>query len=125
MDSPHVHKMWDEHELSKLSGTTNPFPLLCDSCANLGKQYGVFNEDRGGNIRGSFIIDPEGIVQNIEIVAAPVGRNFDETLRLITAHQFVAENNGTKAAPCSWTPGKMHLEPSPDKVGKVWESLKK
>ncbi len=122
MDSVNVHKMWDDYELSKVSGTINPYPLLCDACGDIGKQYGVFNKARGGNIRGSFIIDPDGILQSMEIVAAPVGRNFDETLRLLTAHQFVASNKG-KSAPCSWSPGKKHLEASPGLVGKVWETL--
>ncbi len=123
MDSVFVHKMWDEQELSKASGKPLPFPLLSDPCGNIGKQFGVFDEDINLNLRGSFIIDPCGNVQSMEVLAAPVGRDFEESLRQIAAHQFVSQNDG-KAAPCSWTPGKAHLEPGPDLVGKVWEKWK-
>ncbi len=123
MDSVFVHKMWDEKELSKVRGSSNPFPLLSDPCGNIGKLYGVFNGENNINLRGSFIINPDGIVQSMEILAAPIGRDFNEALRQIAAHQFVAQNQG-KAAPCAWTPGKTHLEPSPQLVGKVWEAWK-
>ncbi len=123
MDSVFVHKMWDEQEISKASGAKLPFPLLSDPCGDIGKLFGVFNSERSINLRGSFIIDPAGIVQSMEVLAAPVGRDFDEALRQIAAHQFVNQNQG-KSAPCSWVPGKAHLEPGPDLVGKVWEVWK-
>ncbi len=123
MDSIFVHKMWDEKELSKISGKTNPFPLLSDPCGEIGKLYGVFNEELNINLRGSFIISPDGIVQSMEVIAAPVGRDFNEALRQITAHQFV-KNNANKAAPCGWNQGKQVLEPAPQLVGKVWEVWK-
>ncbi len=120
MDTVFVHKMWDEQEIVKVVGKKTPFPLLNDNCACMGKQYGVFNEDIGLNLRGSFIINPEGIVKSMEIVDAPVGRQFDETLRQIEAFQFVAQNQGC-AAPTAWKPGKTHLEPGAGLVGKVNE----
>ncbi len=123
MDSVFVHKMWDEQELSKSSGAKLPFPLLSDPCGDIGKLYGVFTEEGNINLRGSFIIDPEGIVQSMEVVSAPVGRDFDEAIRKLAAHKFVSENQG-KAAPCSWTPGKAVLEPKPELVGKVVDSWK-
>ncbi len=123
MDTVFVHKMWDEQEISKINGAKTPYPLLNDNCACVGKQYGVFCEDIGMNLRGSFIIDPKGIVQSVEIVAAPVGRNFDEALRQIEAHQFIQCNEGC-AVPTAWEAGKDHLTPGPELVGKIHESWK-
>ncbi len=116
--------MWDENELAKLSNAPNPFPLLADPCAHIGKLFGVFNEDAQINLRGSFVIDPDGIVQSMEILAAPVGRDFDETLRQIAAHQLVCETKGSQVAPTGWSKGKAVLEPGPQLVGKVWENWK-
>ncbi len=73
------------------------------------------------DLRGRFIINPEGIVKIMEIVDAPVGRQFDETIRQIEAHQFVAAHN-TCAMPTAWTPGKATIEPSAELVGKINES---
>ncbi len=121
MDSVFVHKMWDEQEISKLIGEKIPFPLLSDSCAQLGKLYGVFSESASKNLRGSFIIDPSGVVQSMEIVASPVGRDFDEAIRQLEAHQLVKASQGCQVAPTAWKPGAPVLEPSPEIVGKVGE----
>ncbi len=124
MDTVFVHKMWDEQEILKTVGKLSPYPLLTDNCACIGKQYDVFDEDEGINLRGSFIIDPEGIVQNAEVLAAPVGRNFDEALRQIQALQLVRESNGCQVAPAAWTPGKTTLNPGAELVGKVHAAWK-
>ncbi len=121
MDSVFVHKMWDEQEISKLIGEKTPFPLLSDPCAHIGKLYGVFSEDDAINLRGSFIINPNGVVQSMEVLAAPVGREFDETIRQIEAHQLVCKTKGCQVAPTAWKPGAPVLEPSPEIVGKVGE----
>ncbi len=122
MDSVFVHKMWDEQEISKMIGEKTPFPLLSDACGHIGKAYGVFSENDSINLRGSFIIDPNGLVQSMEIVNAPVGRDFDEALRQIEAHQLVCSTKGCQVAPTAWKPGSQVLEPGPDLVGKVWET---
>ncbi len=121
MDTVFVHKMWDEQEIVKIVGKKTPFPLINDNCACIGKQYGVFSDDIGMNLRGSFIIDPAGIVKSMEVVDAPVGRQFEETLRQIEAHQFVCSNQGC-AMPTAWKPGKAHLKPGSELVGKINES---
>ncbi len=122
MDSVFVHKMWDEQEISKMIGEKVPFPLLSDPCGNIGKEYGVFSAGDSINLRGSFIINPSGIVQSMEVVAAPVGREFDETLRQIEAHQHVCATKGCQVTPTAWKPGNQVLEPAADLVGKVWET---
>ncbi len=122
MDSVFVHKMWDEQEVSKIIGSNVPFPLLSDACGCLGKLYGVFSEEDSINLRGSFIIDANGVVQSMEVLAAPVGREFDETLRQIEAHKHVCATNGCQVTPTAWKPGAQVLEPAPALVGKVWET---
>lgn len=124
-DSMFVHKMWADHELSKMitSGTV-PFPMLSDGGGNVGTAYGVYDEDAGVDVRGRFLIDPDGIVQGFEVLTPPVGRNVSETLRQLQAFQLVRESKGAKATPSGWKPGKNVLTPGPDLVGKVWEEWK-
>ena len=124
VDSHFVHKMWQDNELSKMVEGGVPFPMLSDSSGNIGKIYGVYDEDAGVEMRGRFIIDPDGIIQAIEILTPPVGRNVSELIRQIQAFQHVRKTNGTEAAPSGWQPGKPTLKPGPNLVGKVWEAWK-
>ena len=82
--------------------------------------YGVFDEDAGVEARGRFIIDPDGVVQGYEVLTPPVGRNVEEMFRQGRAFQLVRESKGTQATPSGWRPGKMTLNPGPEKVGKAW-----
>jgi hypothetical protein len=72
IDSVFVHKMWDDHELSKMVDGGVPFPMLSDTGGKVGKLYGVFNEAAGVENRGRFIIDPDGVVQGYEVLT-PAG----------------------------------------------------
>lgn len=120
-----VHKMWADHELSKMiTAGKVPFPMLSDASGNVGSIYGVYDEDAGVDVRGRFLIDPDGIVQAYEMLTPPVGRNVSETLRQIQAFQLVRESKGTQATPSGWKPGKAVLNPGPGLVGKVWEEWK-
>jgi len=121
VDSHFVHKMWNDHELSKMIGKDIPFPMVSDQDGYIGKMYGIYDEDSGVETRGRFIIDPDGIIQGFEVLTPPVGRNVSETIRQVQAFQLVRESKGTKATPSGWKPGKKVLEPSPALVGKVWE----
>ncbi len=64
-----------------------PYPMLSDQGGKIGELFGVYDEEGGVDIRGRFIIDPEGIVQAAEILTPPVGRNPEELLRQIKAYQ--------------------------------------
>jgi len=120
VDSRFVHKMWEEHELTKmLDGAKIPFPMLNDPGGALGRVYGVYDEAAGVDIRGRFIIDPEGIIQAAEIMTPTVGRNFEETVRQLKAFQHVAKTG--EVTPAAWQPGDKTLTPGPALVGKVWE----
>ena len=121
-DSMFVHKMWVDNELSKMiTAKTVPFPMLSDGGGRVGTLYGIYDEGSGVDVRGRFLIDPDGNVQAFEVLTPPVGRNVSETLRQIQAFQLVRESKGTKATPSGWKPGKPVLSPGPGLVGKVWE----
>ena len=76
----------------------------------------------GVDIRGRFLIDPDGIIQAMEVLTPPVGRNVAELIRQIKAFQHVRETG--EVAPSGWQPGKLTLTPEPNLVGKVWEVWK-
>jgi alkyl hydroperoxide reductase subunit AhpC len=118
-NSQFVHKIWQETELSKLIDGGFPWPMLADMNGQIGRMYGVYEEDAGVNIRGRFIIDPDGTIQAMEVLTPSVGRNVSETLRQIRAFQHVRATG--EATPSGWQPGKATLKPGPDLVGKVWE----
>ncbi len=124
IDSVFVHKMWDEHELSKMVEGGVPFPMLSDTGGRVGTAYGVYDADAGVETRGRFIIDPDGIIQGYEVLTPPVGRNVSESLRQVQAFQLVRESKGGEATPSGWKPGKPTLKPGPDLVGRVWEVWK-
>ncbi len=124
VDSHFVHKMWNDHELSKMVKGGVPFPMLSDGGGKVGAAYGVYDENAGVENRGRFLIDPDGVVVGYEVLTPPVGRNVAETIRQIQAFQLVRASKGTQATPSGWRPGKKVLTPGPDLVGKVWEVWK-
>ena len=122
VDSRFIHKIWNEAELSKMVEGGIPYPMLSDQGGRIGAVYGVYDEAAGVNIRGRFIIDPDGVIQAMEVLTPPVGRNPDELIRQVQAFQHVRETG--EATPSGWTPGETTLKPGPDLVGKVWEVWK-
>ena len=123
-DSTFTHKVWDEEELSKMTKDGIPWAMVSDGAGNLGKVYGVYDELNGVNIRGRFLIDPDGVVQAMEVMTPPVGRKIAETIRQVHAFQHVRKTKGAEACPAGWEPGKMTLKVGPDLVGKVWKVWK-
>ena len=124
VDSTFVHKMWDDNEMSKMVEGGIPWHMATDAAGNVGKVYGVYDEGTGVEMRGRFIIDPNGVIQAIEILTPPVGRNVAETIRQLKAFQHVHKTEGKEATPAGWQPGDPTLKPGPDLVGKVWEVWK-
>lgn len=124
VDSQFVHKIWQEEELSKMVQGGFPFAMVADSAGKIGQVYGCYDERAGVNTRGRFIIDPDGVIQAIEILTPPVGRNVDELIRQLQAFQLVRSKGGAEAVPSGWRPGKPTLKPGPDLVGKVWKEWK-
>jgi alkyl hydroperoxide reductase subunit AhpC len=121
-DSRFVHKVWQEHELSKMIEGGYPFPMLSDPGGKIGRIYGVYDEAAGVDIRGRFIIDSDFTVRAIEILTPEVGRNPDELIRQIKALQHVRATG--EVTPSGWQPGQPALKPSISMVGKVWQSWK-
>jgi len=121
VDSMFVHKVWDEEELSKMVDGGIPFPMVADGAGNLGRVYGVYDENAGVDIRGRFLIDPDGVIQAMEVLTPPVGRSVEETIRQVKAFQHVRSTGGAEACPSGWQPGGTILEVGPDLVGKVWK----
>jgi len=122
VDSRFSHKIWQEEELSKMVPGGVPFPILSDAGGRIGRIYGVYDEDGGVDIRGRFIIDPDFVIQAVEIVAPPVGRNVAEMIRQVQAFQHVRETG--EVCPSGWKPGKKTLTPGPELAGKVWQEWK-
>ncbi|XP_044737378.1 peroxiredoxin-2-like [Chrysoperla carnea] len=89
--------------------------LLSDFQKKIARDYEVLVESEGIALRGSFIIDPQGILKQITINDLPVGRSVDETLRLIKAFQFV-EKHG-EVCPANWSPLNNADTIKPDPVG--------
>lgn len=96
-----------------------PFPMLSDQNGVIGQAYGVYNAEAGVNIRGRFLIDPDFVIQAMEVLTPPVGRNIAEFIRQVKAFQHVRATG--EATPSGWQPGKATLKPGPALVGKVWE----
>lgn len=110
VDSPFTHKAWNESELSKIVDGGIPYPMLSDRGGKIGMLYDVYDEETGVDIRGRFLIDPDGIIQAVEILAPPVGRNLGELQRQIKAFQH---NRATgEVIPSGWQPGEQTLKPS-------------
>ena len=124
VDTQFTHKIWQEGELSKMVEGGIPFPMISDASGKIGSVYGVYDEAAGVNVRGRFIIDPDGVIQAIEILAPSVGRNVSELIRQIQAFQHVRNSKGTEVTPSGWQPGKPTLKPGPALVGKVCEVWK-
>jgi len=118
VDSRFSHKVWQEEELSKMVEGGVPFPLLTDAGGRIGDVYGIYEEAAGVDIRGRFIIDPEGTIRAMEVLTAEVGRNVMELIRQVKAFQHVAATG--EVTPSGWQPGRPTLTPGPSLVGKVW-----
>jgi alkyl hydroperoxide reductase subunit AhpC len=121
-DSHFTHKIWQEEELSKMVDGGVPWPMLSDAGGRIGRVYGIYDEDAGVDIRGRFLIDPDGVIQAMEVMTPPVGRNIAELIRQVQAFQHVRATG--QVTPAGWRPGQPALTPGPDLVGHVWEVWK-
>lgn len=117
-DSRFSHKIWQESELTKMVEGGVPYPMLSDPGGRIGQVYGVYEPHAGVHNRGRFIIDPDGVIQAVEILTPSVGRNPNELVRQLSAFQHVRATG--EATPAGWVPGQTTLKPGPDLVGKVW-----
>ena len=114
-DTQFVHKAW--HDTSSAIQKVE-FPMLADPTGKLCREFGTYIEEEGLSLRGSFIIDPDGVLQAFEINNNSVGRSARELLRKLQAAKYVREHGG-EVCPASWEPGRETLRPGKDLVGKI------
>src|SRR5690606_19034514 len=110
-----THKAW--HDSSETIKKIQ-FPMVGDPTGAISRNFGVYIEEAGLAERGTFVMDPEGRIQIIEINAGGIGRNAEELLRKIKAAQYVAAQPG-EVCPAKWKEGDATLAPSLDLVGKI------
>jgi peroxiredoxin (alkyl hydroperoxide reductase subunit C) len=114
-DTHFTHKAW--HATSDTIGKIK-YPMLGDPTGTLTRNFDVMIEDAGLADRGTFVVDPDGRIQIVEINAGGVGRNAAELLRKVKAAQYVRENPN-EVCPAKWEEGDTTLAPSLDLVGKI------
>ncbi len=114
-DTHFTHKAW--HDTSETIGKIQ-FPMIGDPTGSITRNFGVMIEEVGLADRGTFVIDPAGKIQIIEINAGGVGRDASELLRKVKAAQYVASHPG-EVCPAKWKEGDATLAPSLDLVGKI------
>lgn len=114
-DTHFVHKAW--HDASDTIKKIK-YPMLADPTATLTRAFGVHIEEEGLAYRGTFVINPEGLLKIAEIHDNGIGRDASELMRKVQAAQFVASHPG-EVCPAKWTPGASTLKPGLDLVGKL------
>ncbi|MBB5710554.1 alkyl hydroperoxide reductase subunit C [Sphingomonas xinjiangensis] len=114
-DTHFSHKAW--HDTSPAIGKIDYF-MLGDQNHVLATNFDVLREGQGLADRGTFVVDPEGVIQLVEITSEGVGRNATELLRKIKAAQYIAAHPG-EVCPAKWEEGEDTLAPSLDLVGKI------
>lgn len=114
-DTKFVHKAW--HDNSPSIAQVN-FPMLADPTGELCKALSTYIPEEGMSLRGSFVVDPDGIIQAYEIHANNIGRSADELLRKLQAALYVREHGG-EVCPAKWKPGAKTLRPGEELVGKI------
>ncbi len=103
VDSKYSHLAWIQTPRNQGGIGDIAYPLVADLKKEICAAYNVLNDD-GEADRGLFIINPQGMVMHMTVNKAPVGRNVDETLRVLQAYQYV-EANPDEVCPANWTPG--------------------
>ena len=114
-DTHFTHKAW--HDTSDTIKKIQ-YPMIGDPTGTITRNFGVMIEEAGLADRGTFVIDPEGKIQIVEINAGGIGRDALELLRKVKAAQYVASHPG-EVCPAKWKEGEATLAPSLDLVGKI------
>ncbi|MEI6238678.1 MAG: redoxin domain-containing protein [bacterium] len=114
-DTAFAHKAW--HDTSPAIGKIK-YPMLADPTGRISEMFGTYIEDDGMSLRGTFIINPDGVLKTAEIHDNDIGRSAKEMFRKLQAAKFVRENKG-KVCPASWEPGEETLKPGTDLIGKI------
>jgi len=114
-DTHFAHRAW--HDTSDAIRKVQ-YPLIGDPTGTLTRNFDVMIEEEGLALRGTFLINPEGVVKTAEIHDNGIGRDASELLRKVKAAQYVAKNPG-QVCPAKWQEGAKTLTPSLDLIGKI------
>lgn len=114
-DTHFVHKAWADtsETIKKIK-----YPMLADPTGKLTRMFDVHIDNEGLALRGTFIVNPEGVIKAYEVNDNSIGRDAEELIRKVQAAQFVAAH-GDQVCPAKWRPGEKTLSPSLDLVGKI------
>ena len=114
-DTHFTHKAW--HDSSDTIGKIQ-YAMIGDPTLQISTNFEVLREDQGLADRGTFLVDPDGVVQFTEVTAEGIGRNAAELVRKVKAAQYVRNHPG-EVCPAKWEEGEETLAPSFDLVGKI------
>ncbi|MGP4845993.1 alkyl hydroperoxide reductase subunit C [Marinobacter sp. 1Y8] len=114
-DTHFAHKAW--HDTSDAIGKIN-YTMVGDPTGTISRNFEVMIEEDGIADRGTFVIDPDGKIQIVEVNAGGIGRDASELMRKVKAAQYVAAHPG-EVCPAKWKEGEKTLSPSLDLVGKI------
>ena len=114
-DTHFTHKAW--HDSSETIGKIQ-YTMIGDPTGNITRNFEVMREAEGLADRGTFVVDPDGVIQAMEVTAEGVGRNAADLLRRIKAAQYVRAHPG-EVCPAKWEEGEKTLAPSLHLVGKI------
>ncbi|WP_421705531.1 alkyl hydroperoxide reductase subunit C [Alloalcanivorax xenomutans] len=114
-DTHFTHKAW--HDSSETIAKIK-YTMIGDPTMQISRNFEVLREDEGLANRGTFIVDPDGIIQAMEITAEGIGRDAEDLLRKVKAAQYVRAHPG-EVCPAKWKEGEATLAPSLDLVGKI------
>jgi peroxiredoxin len=114
-DTHFVHKAWHDHSeaINKIQ-----YQMIGDPSQTITRNFDVLDEELGLAQRGTFIVDPDGVVQAAEINADGIGRDASTLVHKIKAAQYVRQHPG-EVCPAKWEEGSETLQPGLDLVGKI------
>ena len=122
IDSQFTHFAWRNTPVDKGGIGQVSFPLVADVKHEITRAYGIEHPD-GVALRGSFLIDRDGIVQHQVVNNLPLGREVDEMLRMVDALQFFEENG--EVCPAGWHKGETGMKASAEGVASYLASHSK
>lgn len=114
-DTHFVHKAWADasETIRKIK-----YPMIGDPTGSITRAFDVMIEEEGLALRGTFVVNPEGVIKVAEIHDLGIGRDASELLRKVKAAQYVASHPG-EVCPAKWKEGEATLKPSLDLIGKI------
>jgi len=114
-DTHFTHKAW--HDASETIGKIQ-YTMIGDPTGEITRNFKVMRKGQGLADRGTFVVDPDGVIQAMEITAEGIGRDAEDLLRKVKAAQYVRAHPG-EVCPAAWKEGEDTLAPSLDLVGKI------